>query len=73
MKIGLSDHTIGSFLSCMSIIKGEVIEKHICLKNIKSVDSKFSLNENEIAKFRKDLDNSYRLIKNHTYLNQNLK
>ena len=56
-------------LSCMSIIKGaEVIEKHICLKNIKSVDSKFSLNENEIAKFRKDLDNSYKLIKNHTYL-----
>ena len=69
VKIGLSDHTIGSFLSCMSIIKGaEVIEKHICLKNIKSVDSKFSLNENEIAKFRKDLDNSYKLIKNHTYL-----
>ena len=69
VKIGLSDHTIGSFLSCMSIIKGaEVIEKHICLKNIKSVDSRFSLNENEIANFKKDLDNSYKLIKNNTYL-----
>ncbi len=69
VKIGLSDHTIGSFLSCMSIIKGaEVIEKHICLKNIKSVDSRFSLNENEIANFKKDLDNFYKLIKNNTYL-----
>ena len=58
----------------MSIIKGaEVIEKHICLKNIKSVDSKFSLNEKQIANFKKDLVNSYKLIKNDTFLRSNLK
>ena len=68
-RIGLSDHTVGSFISCMSVIKGaEIIEKHICLKNVNSVDSKFSLNEKNIDKFRKDINDSYALIKNKNFL-----
>lgn len=63
-RVGLSDHSIGSNISCMSIVKGaEVIEKHICLKNVKTVDSKFSLNAKNIGKFKKDLDAAYDLVK----------
>ena len=35
-----------------------VIEKHICLKNIKALDSNFSINEEEIYDFRNTIDNS---------------
>ena len=62
-KVGLSDHTVGSFLSCMAIAKGaEVIEKHICLKNIKTVDSEFSLKDNEIKKFTQEINNAYKIV-----------
>ena len=67
-RIGLSDHSIGSSLSCMAIIKGaEVIEKHISLKNVKTVDSKFSLNEVDIKSFYEDINNAYHLIKNKKF------
>ena len=67
-RVGFSDHSIGSALSCMAIIKGaEVIEKHICLKNIKAVDSKFSLKENDIRSFSDVIKNAYCLIKNKTF------
>ena len=39
--------------------------KHICLKNVKSVDSEFSLGEDEIKKFRADIDNAYSLVDNN--------
>ena len=61
--VGLSDHSNGSEIACLSIIKGaKIIEKHICLKNIKSVDSEFSLKDNEIKKFRNDITNAYQLV-----------
>ena len=65
-NVGLSDHSKGSEIACMSIVKGAtVIEKHICLKNVKSVDSEFSLGEDEIKKFRADIDNAYSLVDNN--------
>lgn len=68
-RVGLSDHSLGSNIASLAISKGaEIIEKHICLKNVKSVDSKFSLRENEILKFRNHIDEAYQLIKNTNYI-----
>tara|TARA_B110000003_G_scaffold276490_1_gene323282 strand:- start:20833 stop:21849 length:1017 start_codon:yes stop_codon:yes gene_type:complete len=67
-RVGLSDHSVGSSISCMSIVKGaEVIEKHICLNNVKTVDSKFSLDANNISKFKKDLNDAYDLVNNKKF------
>ena len=68
-RVGLSDHSLGSNIASLAISKGaEIIEKHICLKNVKSVDSKFSLKENEILKFRNHIDETYQLIKKTSYI-----
>ena len=68
-RVGLSDHSLGSKIASLAISKGaEIIEKHICLKNIKSVDTKFSLNENEISKFRNDINSAHKLIKNNNFV-----
>lgn len=62
-RVGLSDHSIGSIIPCLAISQGaEVIEKHICLKNVNSVDSKFSLKENEIRNFSNLLKSTYNII-----------
>jgi len=66
--VGLSDHSIGSEVACMSIIKGaEIIEKHICLNNLKTVDSKFSIKVSQMKKFSYDINNAYKLIKNNFF------
>ena len=71
-RVGLSDHSLGSKIACVAIVKGAVvIEKHICLKNIKSVDSKFSLQGNDILKFRKDINDTYQLTKNTNFVRKN--
>ena len=67
--VGLSDHSIGSEIACMSIIQGaEIIEKHICLDNIHTVDSKFSLKVSDMRKFSDDIKNAFNLKKNKLYL-----
>tara|TARA_Y100000768_G_scaffold294270_1_gene228121 strand:+ start:66 stop:1103 length:1038 start_codon:yes stop_codon:yes gene_type:complete len=68
-RVGLSDHSLGSNVASLAISKGaEIIEKHISLKNIISVDSKFSLNGDEISKFRKDINLAHELIKNNNFV-----
>ena len=68
-RVGLSDHSIGSIIPCLAVSKGaEVIEKHICLKNINSVDSKFSLKDNEIKEFSTLLKSSYKITKGNSFL-----
>ena len=68
-KVGLSDHSLGSNIANLAIAKGaEVIEKHVCLNNVKSVDSKFSLKGNNILKFRKNIDEVYHLTKNSNFV-----
>ena len=63
-RVGLSDHSIGSTIS-----KGaEIIEKHICLKNVEAVDSKFSLKSNEIKKFIKEINDTHNLIKKKDFI-----
>ena len=68
-RVGLSDHSIGSEIACMSIIKGaEIIEKHICLNNLKTVDSKFSLKAKDIKKFKSDISRAKDLINNKNFV-----
>ena len=53
----------------MSIIKGaEIIEKHICLNNLKTVDSKFSLKAKDIKKFKLDISRAKDLINNKNFV-----
>ena len=63
IKIGFSDHTIGSTAAIVSIGQGsEVIEKHICLKKGIGIDSKFSLTAKDLKVFVNDCKNAYSSI-----------
>ena len=44
-----------------------MIEKHICLKNIPTLDSKFSINEDEISEFRIAINNSKEISKKNPH------
>lgn len=48
---GFSDHTIGSHCSIAAVTLGaKLIEKHICIGEVESVDSFFSINSTEFKK-----------------------
>lgn len=48
---GFSDHTIGSHCAIASVVIGaKLIEKHICIEGVESVDSFFSMNPSEFKK-----------------------
>ena len=69
--VGYSDHTIGEVASITAVQNGAVlIEKHICLNNIKSVDDFFSLQEKDLKKFVQSIRDSEssigKIIKNLT-------
>lgn len=56
--IGFSDHSNSLEIpSLAASIGATVIEKHICLKNVKSLDYDFSINENEIKNYREAINN----------------
>ena len=58
-EIGFSDHSTDSRIAAAAVNAGAtVIEKHICLKNVKALDSNFSINEDEISDFRYSINNS---------------
>ena len=60
IKIGFSDHSIGSTASIVSIGQGsEVIEKHICLKKGLGIDSKFSMTTKDLKSFVRDCNDAY--------------
>ncbi len=61
--IGFSDHSNSYDLAAAAVAAGaEIFEKHIYLKNIKSVDWKFSLEGSEIKKYRDVLDETYKIM-----------
>ena len=61
--IGLSDHTTGFGAAMAAIGKGAcVIEKHFKLSKVKSVDSKFSLDEKQMKLFVKEIHNAWESI-----------
>ena len=67
-RVGLSDHSVGSSMACMAIAKGaEVIEKHICLNGINTVDSKFSIKGSDIKKFTNDINDAFRINNNKKF------
>jgi len=63
-KVGLSDHSLDNKIAMTAVACGaEVIEKHIALDGQKKgLDIKFSLKGKEIKKFRKDIDEIYKII-----------
>ena len=67
-EIGFSDHSTDHRIASAAINAGAtVIEKHISLKNVSALDSNFSINEYEISKFRKAIDNSKQILKDNLF------
>ena len=60
IKVGLSDHTMGSLVPILSIAMGaKVIEKHFILNHeIGGPDASFSMDEKEFTKLVKDIRNA---------------
>ena len=55
LRVGLSDHSLSSISAVCAVALGATIfEKHICLKNVKTADSPFSLNKDQ---FKSMVDN----------------
>ena len=70
--VGLSDHSKENIISTISISLGaKVFEKHIALEGTKSLDAEFSLKGSEILDYRKNLDQSYELIKDFKFRRSN--
>ncbi len=69
LEVGLSDHTIGMGASIAAVSLGAtVIEKHICLdKNIKSIDSEFSLEAKDFKQFIEEINSAWLSIGNTHY------
>tara|TARA_A100001011_G_C14282191_1_gene832096 strand:- start:905 stop:1912 length:1008 start_codon:yes stop_codon:yes gene_type:complete len=67
-QVGLSDHSKDNIISTLSLSLGaNVFEKHIALKGTNSLDAEFSLKGKEILEYRKNLDQSFNLIKSHKF------
>lgn len=70
--IGLSDHTNDIISSLAASAKNVVaIEKHFKLNNIKSVDSKFSINEKKLGELRKTSEQIFLSLTPKKKLNKN--
>jgi N-acetylneuraminate synthase len=61
VKIGISDHTIGSAVSIAAVALGaELIERHVTLRRVDGgVDSAFSMEPAELQKLISDVDDAY--------------
>ena len=56
VPVGLSDHSAGSLGAVVGVSMGAcVVEKHICLPGIESVDSEFSMTIEEFARMVQDV------------------
>ena len=67
-EVGLSDHSNTNLVSTLSLSLGaRIFEKHIALKGTRSLDSDFSLKGLEILEYRKNLDQTYNLIKDYSF------
>jgi N-acetylneuraminate synthase len=65
---GLSDHSLDSTAAIVSISLGaRVFEKHLSLKNVKSLDSSFSVNESNFKFYVKSLHEAFESLGTTTY------
>lgn len=56
---GYSDHTLGNVAAIVAVSKGaKIVEKHISLKGVESVDDFFSLDEEMFSNFVSDIRNA---------------
>lgn len=68
VPIGLSDHSKGSLSAIIGTALGaSVIEKHICLPDIKSADSDFSMSIEEFAGMIRDVHNTQKIVGTVSY------
>ena len=60
---GLSDHSLDSTAANVSVSLGaRVFEKHISLKNVKTLDSSFSTNENNFRIYVKSINDAFKSL-----------
>ncbi len=63
-EIGFSDHSNDPRIAAAAVKSGAtVIEKHICLKNIRALDSEFSISDKEIHDYKKAISYPNGVIK----------
>ena len=69
-EVGLSDHSKDNLISSLAISQGvKVIEKHIALENQKKgLDLEFSLKGRQIKAFKKNMIETFDLLKNKNFL-----
>lgn len=69
VKVGLSDHSMGSLASVVAVALGAcVIEKHMCLsREIENPDSSFSMEPAEFATLVADVNNAARTLGTANY------
>jgi len=68
LPVGLSDHSAGSLGAVVGVTLGAcVVEKHVKLPDVGSVDSKFSMEISEFAQMVKDVRNAKLIAKGPDY------
>lgn len=68
LPVGLSDHSAGSLGAVVGVTLGAcVVEKHVKLPDVESVDSKFSMEISEFAQMVKDVRNAKLIAKGPDY------
>lgn len=68
IPVGLSDHSEGSLGAVVGVALGAcVVEKHICLPEVESADSSFSMAVDEFAQMVKDVRNAKLISGNVQY------
>lgn len=68
LPVGLSDHSAGSLGAVVGVTLGAcVVEKHVKLPDVESVDSKFSMEISEFAQMVKDVRNAKLMAKGPDY------
>ena len=67
-EIGFSDHSVDSRVAAAAVAAGAtVVEKHISLKNVNSLDSEFSIAGKDIQIFKKEINNSKKIKRKSTF------
>ncbi len=67
-EIGFSDHSVDSRVAKAAVAAGAtVVEKHISLKNVHSLDSEFSIAGDDILRFKKEIYNSKEIRRKSTF------